>query len=339
MRICSIPALFFALLLIVGVAFSSCSRRPGGVLSEKKMVELVADMQLAEAYTTTQPHAPDQRSARIDLGEGVLAVHGVSHEELDSTWGWYGKNLDDYSRLLLKVDKRLSEKKREILKPVAGMAQENETGMLWPFSHNGQVSPLGTTDGWILSLSNPEIQPGDRLIWKMHLNLMHSLTGVLGVEYTDGSSSAVTSGFNGRNNLELSLPTDTGKTVRRIYGSIRLKEEISCPLFADSISLRAMPFDSLEYAHSYSIKRYGPASRKLDNPKQRPDSVNDRPNDLPELPTQESLLRPDSENEVPDSEEVPSKSAPLKMIHFSEKDLPAKNKQTRPSRPVKRPGK
>ncbi len=337
MRIGFISAIMMTLLLL-GVAWSSCSRRPGGVLTEKKMVELVADMQLAEAYATTQPHAPDQRSARSELGEGVLAAHGVSHEELDSTWGWYGKNLDEYSKLLLKVDKRLAEKKREIMKPLAGMSQENESGMLWPYSGNGQISPLGTTDGWILSLSNPEMQPGDRLIWKLHINQMHSLTGVLGVEYADGSSSAVTSGFNGRNNIELSLPTDTGKTVRRIYGSVRLKEEALRPIFADSISLRTMPFDSLEYAGAFSIKRYSPASRKVN--KQLPDSVKDMPEGILDLPTPTEPTRQQPGNDDAEGEVVPSKSAPLKMIQFSDKDLPAKSSpSTKPSRPVKRPGK
>ncbi len=250
-------------MLLSAFLLSGCNQRPKEVLSEKKMVALMTDMQLAEAYTSLHINGRESQNAKADLAEGVLEYHGVTREQLDTTLAWYGRNLDDYTALFEKVDKNLQEQRREYQKRDGVEYEIAQGDQLWPYGQNGQISALGLTDGWIFSLNNPDLEKGDCVEWKLHLgSSAPSLSGVLGVEYTDGSAEAVTQVFTGRPAVNLTLQTDTGKLVKRLYGTMRLRNSDQLPLFADSISLHRLPFDSLEYSKFRSQKKYGIPVRK-----------------------------------------------------------------------------
>lgn len=241
---------------IAAMLVSGCRKRPDGVLSDKEMIDLMADMQLAESYSDYEYSGPNLRDYRNGLAESVLLQHGVSREELDSTLSWYGRNLDDYSNLFEKVDKRITEKRKVSLK-TDGPDEEVQGDMLWPYTQNGVISNLGNSDGWVVSIPAPGLEKGDMLEWTMHLPLPANLVGVLGVDYEDGTGEAVSSNFSSRMSMDLRLQTDTGKTVDRIYGTMRLKDDLKTAVFVDSIKLRRLPFDSLEFSKYRNQKRYG----------------------------------------------------------------------------------
>lgn len=250
-------------LLFLAIILSGCNDRPKEVLSEKKMVRLMADMELAEAYSNMSSQGHQDHDYRYELGRSVLATHGVTQEQLDTTLAWYGRNLDDYSELFEKVDKEILKRKKKLMNLSDEEMEMAESDILWKFGKNGLLSSLGNTDSWIFSADEPELQKGDRLQWSMHIDEPVQINGVLGVEYEDGSSEASSNVFIGRNRLELSLQTDTGKVVRRVYGTIRLKDDTHKPLFADSISVVRLPYDSMEYRMSRNVKHYGiPVVRK-----------------------------------------------------------------------------
>lgn len=262
-------------LLLVCVSLAGCSKRPKEILSEKQLVRLMADMELAESYSNIADVRSHDSEYRLELGKSVLAAHGITQEQLDTTLSWYGRNLDDYSELYAKVDKEILERKKKLLKMTDEEIQMEESDILWKYGKNGLLSDLGTSDGWILSVTEPELQQGDRLLWSMHIDNPVQLNGVLGVEYADGTSEAVSSVFIGKNKLELDYQTDTAKVVKRIYGSIRLKDNGSgsLPIFADSINLVRLPFDSMEYRIHRNVKRYGIPSPKKKNVEEKVDSI------------------------------------------------------------------
>lgn len=243
---------------LFGLIASGCDKRPKNVLSDKEMVEVIADLKLAEAYANSQIHGSGTADKREELAKSVLASHGVTQEELDSTLGWYGRNLDKYSELYEKVDKRLLEKKKKLLKDGEETIVETEGDNLWAYEKNGVISTLGNSDGWIISIPDPGLEKGDRIEWNLHLNnSLAQMIGILGVEYEDGTSEAITSNFINRPKIDLSFQTDTGKTVSRVYGSMRVKRTDNLPLYADSIAIKRLPFDSLEFVRFRSQKKYG----------------------------------------------------------------------------------
>lgn len=241
-----------------------CSRRPDGILSEKDMVSVMADMQIAEAYTDIEIHGPERDDRRRELGRGVLEAHGITQAELDSTLAWYGRNLDDYTKLYDKVDKNLAARRKKLLAQSGSEDKVQDADMLWPWSQNGTISQLGIQDAFILSVPEPELRNGDALKWQMRLAKSVPMSAVLGVEYSDGTSEAVTQSMSGRQQLDISLQTDSAKSVKRIYGTLKMRDMVDAPVYADSIRLMRVPFDSIEYSKYRSQKVYGFPVRKSD---------------------------------------------------------------------------
>ncbi|MDE6769407.1 MAG: DUF4296 domain-containing protein [Muribaculaceae bacterium] len=253
-----IQAIAGGILILSGLLASGCKEQKEKVLSEREMVDLIVDLKLAEAYANSQLSGPNPSEQRRELAKSVLAEHNVTQEQLDTTLGWYGRNLDKYAELYEKVDKRLLDKRKKLLKDSDSDLAEKEGDNFWLYGKNGIISTLGNNDGWIISLSDPDLGRGDRLEWTMHINNTSApLMGVLGVDYDDGTSEAVNTYFTNRQHIELALQTDTGKRVQRVYGTMRLKKQDNMPLFADSIALRRLPYDSLEYARFRSQRKYG----------------------------------------------------------------------------------
>ena len=245
------------ILFLSGLLASGCSDNKE-ILSEKEMVNLIVDLKLAEAYANSQMGGADIQKHREELAQGVLAAHHVTQEQLDSTLGWYGHNLDKYAKLYEKVDKRMDAKRKKMLKEDGATTTKERGDNLWPFEENGVLSPFGNSDGWVFTLSDPALERGDRVVWSMNLkDASMPLTGVLGVEYDDGTAEAYTTFMTNRRNVEMSLQTDTGKLVRRLYGTLRFKQSETQPLFVDSIAVRKLPYDSLEYHRFRAQKKYG----------------------------------------------------------------------------------
>ncbi|MBD5357102.1 MAG: DUF4296 domain-containing protein [Bacteroides sp.] len=244
-------------IILSALLFCGCSKRPKGVLSEKKMVSLIADLQLVESYSNVIGISNYSSDERGNLGRGVLTAHGVTQMELDSTLAWYGRNMDDYSELYVKVDKEISSRRNRLMKEEGQENVMNSGDMLWPYTTHGNLSKLGNSDGWILSIDAPELNRGDAIEWSMRVSESAQFSGVLGVEYEDGTSEAKMQTFSSKQKYVLRLQTDTGKLVKRIYGTMRLKDEKHKPVYSDSITLRRINFDSLEYARNRGSRRYG----------------------------------------------------------------------------------
>ncbi|MCH5228484.1 MAG: DUF4296 domain-containing protein [Muribaculaceae bacterium] len=248
-KLSGLSLILFSLFLLL-----SCSDRPRNVLPEKKMVNLLVDMELAEAYATTQL-SPSSKE-KVELGKKVLELHGVSEETLDTTLAWYGRNMDEYSELFDKVDKEI-QKRRELYtedlhQPVKGMIN------IWPYPSHLILSDLSGYDNISFSIPSPDIKKGDILKLSFFMPNAAGLKSTFGVEYSDGNGEATVLNLSGKKNLEMELQSDSGKTVSRIFGTIHIKEKQALPLFIDSISIKSEPFDSLTYRNKRRTQKgYG----------------------------------------------------------------------------------
>ncbi len=309
------------------IIFMGCGNdRPKEVLSEKKMVKLMADMELAEAYANMSSQSYQGNDYRYDLGKSVLAAHGVTREQLDTTLAWYGRNLDDYSELYTKVDKEILNRKKKLMNLTDEEMEMQEADILWKYGKNGLLSKLGNSDSWIFSVEDPELQKGDRLQWSMHIDSPVQMNGVLGVEYEDGSSEASSNVFIGRNRLEITFQTDTGKTVKRVYGTMRVKDENYLPLFADSITIVRLPYDSLEFRVSRNSKRYGIPVVRKDKKEEKSDTTDTTKDD-------KEVESSPSENNKPLMWNGGNHNASGDNPEQLRRATPPKNDQIKPERP------
>lgn len=234
--------------------FVSCSDRPKGVLSDDEMTELLTEMTLAEAARQNGGTGRLPDSVRRNLGEAILARHGYTYARLDTSLAWYGKHLDKYYDMYADVDKRLQKMQRNSSRDYSSVSASSDDN-LWPYSDYMIISPLGTVDGIIFSIPSGSLKKGESLEWRMRLNGVYDGKSLLGVQYEDGSVSSTGSALYGSRNIDLTLVTDTGKNVRRIFGSVNIDRQ-SMPAWADSIRLLKTPYDSVAYYRIHTQRRY-----------------------------------------------------------------------------------
>ena len=239
-----------ALLLLAG-----CNRHPKGILSEKEMIDLLTDMELAEAYAHTNDASADKINIEI-LEQSVLDKHGVTREQLDSTLSYYGRNLDEYYALYEKVENNLRAQSGRI------QSEENkEEDDIWPYSRFTAMLPNQISDGIVFSFPAEGLNPGDRLEWKMRLSSQTGVDVMMGVEYDNGLTSMQKKNVSGTKNLELSFQTDTAHTAKRVFGTLTARQS-SLPLWADSIRLVRAEFDSLNYSRIKNQRKVYPPQKK-----------------------------------------------------------------------------
>lgn len=253
-KIYFLPSIITILLPMIG---SSCSDRPKEVLSDKQMVELLSEMNLADAYKDNgSGQLPD--SVRNNLGEGILAAHGYTYAQLDTTLKWYGQHLDKYYDLLDKVDKTLLVRQKRIDHKAgdkSSIDQQNSGENIWVLSDHYWFSQLGNTSGMYFDIAGDQVEKGESLLWKFRVHNNGSVKVYLGVEYEDGSTSYTSGGNNGENQVKLTLLTDTLHKVKRIIGNIYVDRD-RMPLWVDSIRMLRQPYDSIKYSSTHYQKVY-----------------------------------------------------------------------------------
>lgn len=245
-------SLNFALMIsLFALYLCGCQKSQKDVLSEDKMVKVLTDIELADAYFNTTVPGPG-RPKREDLIAAVLEKHGVSESQLDSTVVYYGKNMDEYYSLYEKVEKNLRLKSGNIVE---------DTGEdIWPYSSFAFFGDNQWTDGIIFSFPAKDLMPGNSLEWKLRMTSPESFEVVLGGEYENGMVTYNKKNSTGRN-VQISLQTDTAYKIKRIFGSLNIPRS-SYPIWADSIQLNKTEFDSLTYSKiNTQRKQYRPVPK------------------------------------------------------------------------------
>lgn len=286
------------LFLMAGMLLVGCSNRPKDIIDEKKMVEIMADLQITEAYERNGKAGPEiNGNNRELLGRGVLMAHGVTVEEMDSTLAWYGKNMDEYSKLYKKVDERLAKMQQKYAIQAGVSESDGPSTDLWPYGRQLVLDPNQLTDGIMVSIPIPDLELGDKLTWKLRTKGSSSRRMILGVDYEDGRMELVENTNNGMDPwMEISLQTDTLNKVDRIFAI--MNAEYSTPrAFIDSIQLLHYPFNIEEYHKSGYQRKIAPPSRKA--VKLESDSVKPEKPDTPNINT-----------EVPDKSTIKPKMQP-----------------------------
>lgn len=233
------------------ICLTGCNRKPKGVVDEGKMVDILADIQLAEAYYSNAGPSGISRNALI---ESVLDKYGVTTEELDSTIAYYGRNMDEYYLLYEKVEKKLRNQ-------TASENTEIKENDIWPYPSFTVFFPGQISEDMAFSIPADALERGDAVEWKMRLTSPDGIEAMLGVEYDNGMISSFSKNAAGNRSLEVKLQTDTSLVAKRIFGFVSVPES-SRPLWADSIRLVKLDYDSLEYYKIRNQKRiFKPATK------------------------------------------------------------------------------
>ena len=254
-------------MLVLLLLACGCNKRPEGVLSDDEMTDLLADLIVADAYEQSGSAGNLPDSVRPRLADAILKQHNVDQATLDSTYAWYSRNLDEYYALYTKVDKNLSQRRRDAGGVMDANSLEND---IWPLPRHILFTKLSRNDVLTFFIPGDMVQKGESLEWKMFLSKSADMKLTLGVDYEDGTSSMSNRFVRGERNPSVLLVCDTGRRVRRIYGSIALERK-EMPLWTDSITLSKNPFDSLVYMNFrgqrflYGPRKKAPELLKIDS--------------------------------------------------------------------------
>lgn len=245
--------------ILVCILLGGCRQRPKGVLSDSEMEDLLVDLSLAEAYEQSNGYKTLPDSVRNRIGEGILLKHSVDSVTLDRTYDWYAKNIDDYYKLYNRVDRRL----HKVGAKVSGVEMgDNSANDLWNLPNHFFFSPLSSASAYVFDLNADKLTKGESLEWNLRMSKPVEVELHLGIDYMDSTISLTNRTFRNERSLHLKILSDSGRVVRRIFGSIYVDRK-DYPLWVDSISLIKTPFDSTTY-NSYRYQKFSLGARKID---------------------------------------------------------------------------
>ncbi|WP_165023367.1 DUF4296 domain-containing protein [Dysgonomonas sp. ZJ279] len=118
---------FICTVLICLTVVASCSRKPSNVLDEEKMVDVLYDVQMAQAIYNSYDQNLNTLEKKDALIAGVLEKHNITKADLDSSLVWYSDNIKLYLNINDSVVSRLKSK-TELLSKARDLADPNLNG-------------------------------------------------------------------------------------------------------------------------------------------------------------------------------------------------------------------
>lgn len=273
--------------MIAAVLLTACDKRPKGVLSEGKTVQVLSDLQLADSYIQYHGGEYSSEENRRALKLQVLQDNDVSEADFDRTLDWYGHNIDRYSQLYEKVSKELVKRKNRLEGTSSSSSTQSDENSIWPYPAMSYISDKGVASGIRFS-TEPKLTNGDQIVWSMKLSKVATVETLLGVEYSDGGISLLQRTFGGARKVSIKLQTDSSRAVKRLFGVAKVQERVHLPLWLDSIALVNTPLNAENYfmynsqqnllAPGKNIKRPAPSDTVAEK------AVTDRPSGQSAIP-------------------------------------------------------
>lgn len=235
--------------IIALLCATSCRQRPKGVLSDGDMIEVLADLHIAQSYADQYPAQFATDSARKVLRQAVLQKHGITTVELDSSLSWYGRHIDRYTELYAKVEENLRKRREKVVNGKSAVMAESSAENTYPLPRMVTFSPLAASEFYTFSFPADQLEKGEGLLFKFHVlpREAGSPDFFLALEYDDKSATYTSSSLRTQNgSITAALRSDTLKSPARIYGYIRMRNNQGRYAWVDSLRLQRVPAAEVE---------------------------------------------------------------------------------------------
>ncbi len=280
-------------LLILILSLLSCGKTPGGVLTMNEMADLIADLQLADAYIETHINEFESDSSKMVIKQSVFKKHGITQQDYDSSLVWYAHNMEDYVKAYDKAAKKLQQRYDKLSKGNGGNDQmqdlaESGAPQMGQPTRNAHPASLGLkkrklgTDinadsidlwqgqrsymlaqgdkrGFITFDLRPDAgkKPGDRYQLAYKLNRGGNEFKVsLNVDYIDGGTAQITRGTNSDGWVIIDVQSDTARQVRRIFGYVSYDIKRGHTAYVDSLSLMRTHMNTSNYGFIHAQRLF-----------------------------------------------------------------------------------
>lgn len=228
----------YYILLLLPILLVACGRKM--VLDKEEMAQLMADIHIAEAVVDMNSSTFPTDSSRQALKQSIYEAHGVTSEQVESSYVWYGHHIEDYMAVYDRTISIIEERQRDMLTAssqqvlVAGDSVD-----IWPLANRlelSQRSPLK-----IISFNIPvDSNWLHHDVFTLNFNIASSMNPVdarMNIEYANGATyfSSLTGRSKGKGNV--SVRVDSTMQPLRIVGYIRTNPRPGETVLIDSIAL------------------------------------------------------------------------------------------------------
>lgn len=231
-------------------ALVACTRVPDDVLDKEKMAALMVDVHIGEAVVDANASKyPDDSLKRV-LKQSIYAKHGVTTEQVDHSFRWYGSHMDKYIEVYDRVIEIINAD-MEDARQRAGVEGVNNDKAVTYLAFEGDSVDVWNDVRFRLFASNisSEYMPfimksdnnwerGDVYTFRYKLlGTVRAATFTVAVDYSDGSKEFLVKSAVGDGWHEAAFALDSARTAREVYGSLSYVAQGPERVFVDSISM------------------------------------------------------------------------------------------------------
>lgn len=227
----------FSLLFSLLILLSACKpSRPSGILSEKKMSNILVDYHLALAMADLQ--VGDLQENRYILTQAALKKHHVTEAEFDSSLVYWCKHSEKMVGICENVTKRLTYmaesqgvERKEKKNPYSFLTTEGDTANIWSYRNSVVLIPNVIDNIYSFTIdADSTYLKGDYFMWTFKTHFLTSdnsqeAYALLSVQYENDSIVGVSQRITSNRQLELRLQCASkykDTAIRSINGSIYL---------------------------------------------------------------------------------------------------------------------
>lgn len=273
----------YILSAIMGITlFSNCSSTPDEVLPQEKMAQLLADIHIGESIVDAERTKYYNDSLKKTVKQSILIKHGVSQAQLDTSFAWYGHNIEEYiavyDRVIEILDndiKALGYSKDEQL----NISFEGDSVNTWQGVNHYSFNINTPSEFISFNLSKDRYwENGDYYTWRLKLaNNISQIKWGIAADYNDGSSEFINAKISNEGWNEITLITDSTKTLNRVYGYIHAKAIDNENIYLDSLSLVRQRVNSTIYRQRFTQKTFEikKEQEQLESDEESPSAIKD----------------------------------------------------------------
>lgn len=237
--------------MVLASAIASCGKRmPDEVIDEGKMENLLIDIHKSEAFMEGDFQYYSENNRKDSVKDAILARHGVTRAEFDTSLVWYGMNIEKYIEIYKKVIERLQEEDNRTIALMHGektetnaITRSGDTVNIW----NGKPYIIldGNTGSNVATFSissDDNFRDGDRFILKFRLTAPGGKMPLYPVRITvaakDVNDSVMFAEKEIRKTGWDSVSLATTGALRKVMGNMLITPEPEWSMIqADSITL------------------------------------------------------------------------------------------------------
>lgn len=248
-------------LIVVSWLFSGCDNTPEYVIKEDDMVDLLVDLHKGEGVVDINHSAYRNDSVKKVLKQSIYARHGVTSEQVDTSLVWYGHNIEKYIEIYDKVIERLEAQLKDADVLASGeklqVSISGDSVNVWSEKEFYRFFDKSPSNYLKFAFKKDENwENGDVYQWNMYLrNRRSPILLTMVTDYTDGTSDYAYKVLSQDGWVNISLPTDTAKTAKSVYGIASAEPHPGEMMYLDSISLVRTRFSNSSYMRN-SIKTF-----------------------------------------------------------------------------------